>query len=199
MGIPPALKKYVNRTNDTPSCSAPGFRLGTARVNNNRRIVISIGEPAVWHYLWSEAASWGPRQAREQYMSRIIAVLSGAVVLLSALNADAKQERITGYVSSVDKDARKVTLDDNNTYPLKPTAEMRWIVPGVKVVLICDYDVTGLVDCGVGVAALSEDLNQDPGEPQPGGSSGFSDEIGFATPDANLPDKPVLRLRRQDK
>jgi len=120
-------------------------------------------------------------------------------VLLSAMSAEAKQEQITGYVSAVDKDARKVTLDDNVVYPLKPTAEMRWIVPGVKVVLFCDYDVTGLVDCGVGVASLNEDLNQNPEEPQSGGSTGFSDEIGFATPDANLPDKPILRLRRQDK
>jgi hypothetical protein len=167
--------------------------------NKDSRIVISIGEPAVWHYLWSEAASWGPRQARETFMLRTIAVLSGAVVLLSAVSADAKQERITGYVSSVDKEARKVTLDDNVVYPLKPTAEMRWIVPGVKVVLFCDYDVTGLVDCGVGVASLNEDLNQNPDEPQSGGSTGFSDEIGFATPDANLPDKPILQLRRQDK
>jgi hypothetical protein len=132
-------------------------------------------------------------------MLRIIAVLSGAVVLLSALNADAKQEQIIGYVSAVDKDARKVTLDDNQTYPLKPTAEMRWIVPGVKVVLFCDYDATGLVNCGVGVASMSDDLNQTPGEPAAGGSTGFDDEIGFETPDANLPDKPIIRLRRQDK
>jgi len=132
-------------------------------------------------------------------MIRTVAVLSGAVVLLSALGADAKQERITGYVSAVDKEARKVTLDDNVVYPLKPTAEMRWIVPGVKIVLFCDYDAAGLTDCGVGVAALSEDLNQDPDEPDPGGGAGFSDEVGFATPDANLPDKPILKLRRQDK
>ena len=132
-------------------------------------------------------------------MLRTIAVLGGAVVLLSAMSAEAKQEQITGYVSAVDKEARKVTLDDNVVYPLKPTAEMRWIVPGVKVVLFCDYDVTGLVDCGVGVASLSEDLNQNPEEPQSGGSTGFSDEIGFATPDSNIPDKPILRLRRQDK
>jgi hypothetical protein len=132
-------------------------------------------------------------------MPRIFAVLSGAVVLLSALSADAKQEQITGYVSAVDKDARKVTLDDNNTYPLKPTAEMRWIVPGVKVVLFCDYDATGLVSCGVGVASMSEDLNQAPDDPAGGGSTGFGDEIGFATPDANLPDKPILQIRRPDK
>jgi hypothetical protein len=132
-------------------------------------------------------------------MLRTIAVLSGVAVLLSALGADAKQERITGYVSAVDKDARKVTLDDSQTYPLKPTAEMRWIVPGVKVVLFCDYDSGGLVDCGVGVASMTEDLNQTTGEPEGGGGTGFSDEIGFATPDANLPDKPILRLRRLDK
>ncbi|MFM9844535.1 MAG: hypothetical protein ACKVOI_16360 [Dongiaceae bacterium] len=132
-------------------------------------------------------------------MLRTIAVLSGAVVLLSAVSADAKQERITGYVSAVDKDARKVTLDDNQTYPLKPTAEMRWVVPGVKVVLFCDYDSGGLVDCGVGVASMTEDLNQTTGEPAGGGGSGFGDEIGFSTPDANLPDKPILKLRRQDK
>lgn len=120
-------------------------------------------------------------------------------MLLSALSADAKQEQVTGYVSAVDKDARKVTLDDNVVYPLKPTAEMRWIVPGVKVVLFCDYDTTGLVDCGVGVASMSEDLNQTTGEPSAGGSTGFDNEIGFETPDANLPDKPILQLRRQDK
>jgi hypothetical protein len=132
-------------------------------------------------------------------MLRIIAVLIGAAVLVSALSADAKQEQITGNVSAVDKDARKVALDDSVVYPLKPTAEMRWIVPGVKVVLFCDYDSSGLVDCGVGVASLSEDLNQTTGEPAGGGSTGFSDEIGFATPDANLPDKPILKLRRPDK
>ena len=46
---------------------------------------------------------------------------------------------------------------------------------------------------------MSDDLNQTSGEPAAGGSTGFGDEIGFATPDANLPDKPILRLRRQDK
>lgn len=148
---------------------------------------------------WRGAANCGPRQASELLMLRTIAVLSGAVLLLSALSAEAKQVRITGYVSSIDKDARKLTLDDGAIYPLKPTAELRWIVPGVKVVLFCDYASTGLVDCGVGVASMPEDLNQSGGEPQPGGSSGFSEEVGFEKPDANLPDKPVLRLRRPDK
>src|SRR5262245_19087991 len=130
---------------------------------------ISIGEQAVSHYVSRRAAIWGPRQASELSMLRTVAVLGGAAVLLSALGADAKQERITGYVSSVDKDARKVTLDDNVVYPLKPTAEMRWIVPGVKVVLFCVYDVNGLTDCGVGVALTTEDLNQYPSDPLPGG------------------------------
>jgi hypothetical protein len=132
-------------------------------------------------------------------MLRVVAVLTGSALLLAPLCADAKQEQITGYVSAIDKQARKLTLDDTNVYPLKPTAELRWIVPGVKVVLFCDYQGNQLIDCGVGVASMSEDLNQGTTEPQPGGSAGFTEEIGFEKPDANLPDKPILRLRRPDK
>ena len=132
-------------------------------------------------------------------MLRTIAVLSGVAVLLSALSADAKQEQITGYVSAVDKDARKVTLDDNQSYPLKPTAEMRWIVPGVKVVLFCDYDVTGLVDCGVGVASLTEDLNQTPTNRQSAAAPASAMKSASQLRTPTCPDKPILRLRRPDK
>jgi hypothetical protein len=142
-------------------------------------------------------------------MTRFIALLSAAIPLLLAFDADATQQRVTGYVKSLDDQAHKITLSDGTVFPIKPDADTSWIVPGTKVALICDYDAIGIIGCGVGLAALSNDLNKKTGnqgtsdQPPSGAGTGFSNELGYQTPDANLPDKPTESIfnifRRQDK
>jgi hypothetical protein len=147
-------------------------------------------------------------------MTRFIALLSAAIPLLLAFDADATQQRVTGYVKSLDDQAHRITLGDGTVFPIKPDADTSWIVPGTKVDLICDYDAIGIIGCGVGLAALSDDLNQKTGnqgtsnqgtsdQPPTGAGTGFSNELGYQTPDANLPDKPTESIfnifRRQDK
>ena len=142
-------------------------------------------------------------------MTRFIALLSAAIPLLLAFDADATQQRITGYVQSLDDQAHKITLSDGTVFPIKPDADTSWIVPGTKIALICDYDAIGIVGCGVGVASLSNDLNQGTGnqgttdQPPSGAGTGFSNELGYQTPDANLPDRPTESIfsifKRRDK
>jgi hypothetical protein len=143
-------------------------------------------------------------------MTRFIALLSAAIPLLLAFDADATQQRVTGYVKSLDDQAHKITLSDGTVFPIKPDADTSWIVPGTKVDLICDYDAIGIVGCGVGLAALSDDLNQRTTDnqgtsdaPPSGAGTGFSNELGYQTPDANLPDKPTESIftifKRRDK
>jgi hypothetical protein len=139
-------------------------------------------------------------------MIRVIALLSAASVLLFAFDAEARVERVTGYVKSLDEPGHKITLSDGTVFPLKPDADTSWVVPGTKVDLICDYDAMGVVGCGVGVASLSNnDLNQgtetETAPSAPG--TGFSNELGYQTPDANLPDRPTESIfsifKRRDK
>ena len=141
---------------------------------------------------------------------RFIALMSAAIPLLLAFDAEATQQRVTGYVKSLDDQAHKITLSDGTVFPIKPDADTSWIVPGTKVDLICDYDAIGIIGCGVGLAALSDDLNQGTGgnqgtsdQPPPGAGTGFSNELGYQTPDANLPDKPTESIftifKRRDK
>jgi hypothetical protein len=142
-------------------------------------------------------------------MMRFTALLSAAIPFLLAFDAAATQQRVTGYVKSLDDQAHKITLSDGTVFPIKPEADTSWIVPGTKVDLICDYDAIGVIGCGVGLAALSDDLNQGTGnqrtsdQPPSGAGTGFSNELGYQTPDANLPDKPTESIfnifRRQDK
>jgi Protein of unknown function (DUF1344) len=129
---------------------------------------------------------------------------------LLAFEAHATPQRVTGYVKSIDDQAHKITLSDGAVFPIKPDADTSWIVPGTKVDLICDYDAIGVVGCGVGLAALSDNLNQGTtdnqgtsDQPPSGAGTGFSNELGYQTPDANLPDKPTESIfnifRRRDK
>jgi len=145
----------------------------------------------------------GRNARKELSMKKAIAISIGAILLSSGLHAAVKEERITGYVSSIDSQARKVTLDDGAVFPLKPNADISWLQPGTKVDLFCDYDALGIVACGVGLPALSNDLNQGANDPLAGPGTGFANETGYQTPDALLPDKPtnnVLDLfRRRDK
>jgi len=128
-------------------------------------------------------------------MKKAIAVTIGVILLSSSLSAAAKEERITGYVKSIDSQARKITLDDDATFPLNPNADISWLQPGMKVELICQYDALGVVGCGVGFAALSNDLNQGTNDAPAGSGTGFSADTGYESPDALLPDKPTQRLR----
>lgn len=128
-------------------------------------------------------------------MKRAIAVTIGVLLLSASLSAAAKEERITGYVKSIDSEARKITLSDNATFPLNPDADISWLQPGMKVDLICQYDAIGVVGCGVGFASLSKDLNQDTNEPSGGSGTGFSADTGYESPDALLPDTRTQRLR----
>ena len=143
-------------------------------------------------------------------MMRLIAFLGAASVFLLAFDAAARVERITGYVKSLDEQAHKITLSDGTVFPLKPDSDTSWVVPGTKIDLICDYDAIGVVGCGVGVAALSNDLNQGTtdnqrtsDQPPTGAGTGFSNELGYQTPDANLPDRPTESIfnifKRRDK
>jgi hypothetical protein len=137
-------------------------------------------------------------------MTKLVAFVSAVFVFSLASVADAKQERITGYVKSIDDAARRITLSDGTVFPIKPEADTSWIVPGTKVDLICDYDAIGIVGCGVGVAALSNnDLNQGTETAPSAPGTGFSNELGYQTPDANLPDRPTESIfnifRRRDK
>jgi len=147
-------------------------------------------------------------------MTRTIALISGVALCLLATGAAARQERVTGYVKSIDDQGHKITLSDGTVFPIKPDADTSWIVPGTKVDLICDYDAMGVVGCGVGLAALSNDLNKGTGnqgtgnqgttdQPPTGAGTGFSNELGYQTPDANLPDRPTESIftifKRRDK
>lgn len=128
-------------------------------------------------------------------MKRAIAVIIGVTLLSSALGTAAKEERITGYVKSIDSEARKITLSDDATFPINPNSDISWLQPGMKVDLICQYDAMGVVGCGVGFASLSKDVNQGTSEPSAGSGTGFSADTGYETPDALLPDTRTQRLR----
>lgn len=142
-------------------------------------------------------------------MTRTIVLIGGVALCLLASDAAARQERVTGYVESIDDQGHKITLSDGTVFPIKPDADTSWIVPGTKVDLICDYDAMGIVGCGVGLAALSDDLNQGTSnqgttdQPPTGAGTGFSNELGYQTPDANLPDRPTESIfnvfRRRDR
>jgi len=128
-------------------------------------------------------------------MKRAIAVTIGVILLSASLSAAAKEERITGYIKSIDSEARKITLSDDATFPLNPDSDISWLQPGMKVDLICQYDAMGVVGCGVGFSSLSNDLNQGTNEPSAGSDTGFSADTGYETPDALLPDTRQQRLR----
>jgi Protein of unknown function (DUF1344) len=137
----------------------------------------------------------GRRSRKRQEMKRAIVVMTGVMLLSSGLSAAAKEERITGYVKSIDSQARKITLSDDATFPLNPDADTSWLQPGMKVDLICQYDALGVVGCGVGFASLSKDLNQETNEQDTNTGTGFSADTGYATPDTLLPDTRTQRLR----
>src|SRR5262245_5679891 len=138
-----------------------------------------------------------------QGMTRTIVVIVGVALCLLAADATARQERVTGYVKSIDDQGHKITLSDGTVFPIRPDADTSWIVPGTKIDLICDYDAMGIVGCGVGLAALSKDLNQGTETAPSAPGTGFSNELGYQTPDANLPDRPTESIfnvfRRRDK
>jgi Protein of unknown function (DUF1344) len=102
----------------------------------------------------------GRRRTKELGMKKAIVVMIGVILLSSSLSVAAKEQRITGYVSSIDSEARKITLSEDATYPLNPNSDIRWIQPGMKVTLICQYDALVIVGCGVGFASLSKDRRE---------------------------------------
>jgi hypothetical protein len=137
-------------------------------------------------------------------MRKLVAVSIGLLLLSAAADAALKQERITGFIKSIDSKARRITLDDGATFPLKPSAEVSWLEPGTKVDLICDYDNEVVTGCGVAIPELPKDINQEgPEDPLAGPGTGFSNETGYQEPDLVLPDKPSNNfldlIRRRDR